>query len=437
MKKRYEAIIIGAGVIGAAIALELSKKGYRVFCIDKNSEPGAGTTATSCAIVRAHYSTYDGVAMAYESFSYWLDWENYVGVRDQAGLAKYMDCGSAFIKSPAYDYERILKLYRQLGVAFEDWDLAEFKKRAPYYSTVSYHPTTRPENDPEFWNADRPGEIEGAIFAPEAGYVDDPKLATHNLMVAAQAQGATFLFNHAIKEIRRNSEKVLGVTLDDGSKLDAPIVVNAGGAFSFVVNRMAGVDRDMKIRTRALRKQVTSIPAPAGMDFEQSGFHITDPDNGSYLLPEPDNRIMIGSVDPECDPKQWIEDPADFDRNVDDDQWLAQVSRLVRKFKGTEIPTEKSGYADLYDVSDDWIPIYDKSGLDGFYMAIGTSGNQFKTAPVVGRCMAELIDRCQNGHDHDCDPVEATMHYSKRKLDLGQYTRLRQVNPDSSFSVYG
>ena len=42
-------------------------------------------------------------------------------------------------------------------------------------------------------------------------------------------------------------------------------------------------------------------------------------------------------------------------------------------------PNQHAGLVDLYDVSDDWIPIYDKSDLKGYYQAIGTSGNQFKT----------------------------------------------------------
>ena len=46
---------------------------------------------------------------------------------------------------------------------------------------------------------------------------------------------------------------------------------------------------------------------------------------------------------------------------------------------------------DLYDVSDDWVPIYDRTDLDGFYVAIGTSGNQYKNGPVAGHVMAELI----------------------------------------------
>lgn len=46
----------------------------------------------------------------------------------------------------------------------------------------------------------------------------------------------------------------------------------------------------------------------------------------------------------------------------------------------------------MYDVSDDWIPIYDKSSLPGYYMAIGTSGNQFKCTGPAGYLMASIIE---------------------------------------------
>ncbi|MDX2445887.1 MAG: FAD-dependent oxidoreductase, partial [Desulfobacterales bacterium] len=100
MNKTFDAIIIGAGVIGAPIAYELAKKGYRTLSIDKRPDAGEGSTAGSCAIVRAHYSTEDGVAFAYEGFKYWLDWENYLDhVVDEKGLAKYMNTGSILLKS--------------------------------------------------------------------------------------------------------------------------------------------------------------------------------------------------------------------------------------------------------------------------------------------------------------------------------------------------
>jgi sarcosine oxidase subunit beta len=35
------------------------------------------------------------------------------------------------------------------------------------------------------------------------------------------------------------------------------------------------------------------------------------------------------------------------------------------------------GVVDLYDASTDWIPIYDKTSISAYYMACGTSGNQY------------------------------------------------------------
>ena len=78
-----------------------------------------------------------------------------------------------------------------------------------------------------------------------------------------------------------------------------------------------------------------------------------------------------------------------------------------------------------------------KSDLAGFYLAIGTSGNQFKTAPVVGRLMAELIEVCENGYDHDREPLELTGPYTGHALNAGFYSRLRELHMDSSFSVVG
>ena len=92
---------------------------------------------------------------------------------------------------------------------------------------------------------------------------------------------------------------------------------------------------------------------------------------------------------------------------------------------------------ELYDVADDWIPIYDKSDLPGFYMAVGSSGNQFKNAPVAGGMMAELILACEGGRDHDAEPVRFTLQHIGRDVDIGFYSRRREINRNSSFSVLG
>ena len=70
MTKKYDAIIIGAGIIGACVGFELAKQGKKVLNVDKLSGSGFGSTSGSCAIIRLHYSTSDGVAMAREGYYY-------------------------------------------------------------------------------------------------------------------------------------------------------------------------------------------------------------------------------------------------------------------------------------------------------------------------------------------------------------------------------
>lgn len=51
--------------------------------------------------------------------------------------------------------------------------------------------------------------------------------------------------------------------------------------------------------------------------------------------------------------------------------------------------------------------------------------------------MAELINRVEAGHDHDRDPVVVTARYTGLPLNLGFYSRNREINPNSSFSLNG
>ena len=437
MNRTADAIIVGAGVIGSAVAFELAKRGYKTLNIDKLPTSGYGSTSNSCAIVRAHYSTWDGVAMAYEGFFYWDDWDDYLGVRDDRGMIKYMKTGSVLFKLEGEDHSnKCLKLFKEIGVEHEIWDLDKLKEMIPIYSHDQYDGTTRPDEDDHFW--DKTGKkIEGAVYTPGSGYVSDPQLTSHNLQVAAEANGGEFLFNSEITEIRQENGKVIGVTLKSGEQIDSPIVVNVAGPHSFVINRMADVEKEMNIKTRALRHEVHHVTSPEGFDFEKDGFHTSDGDNSIYFRPETGNTILIGSEDPLCDPKEWIADPDNYNQQVTESQWKAQVYRCARRIPQLKIPSRTSGVVDLYDVSDDWLPIYDKSSLDGFYMAIGSSGNQFKNAPVAGHCMAELIDACEKGRDHDTDPLTVKAIYTGLELNMGFYSRNREINPNSSFSVNG
>ncbi len=432
---KYDAVIIGAGIIGANLAFEMSKAGYKTLNVDKLPAAGYGSTANSCAIVRTHYSTWSGVVMAYEGFHYWMEWQDYLEVEDERGAAGFVQCGAVYVGGESRYTEKVLPLFDQIGIEYEVWDVDKLVKRLPGVDTGQHSPPKRPEDD-AFWE-EPAKQITSAVYTPIAGYITDPQLATHNLQRAAEAKGGQFIFGVEVTGIRIEDGRVAGVELSDATTVDAPIVVNVAGPHSFVINEMAGVADKMAIKTRALRHEVHHVPSPEGIDFEKDGMLVGDDDLGTYFRPEVGNHILVGSQDPDCDPQIWVEDPDDFDRNISAAQWQAQVLRLARRLPALGVPGDKKGVVDLYDVSDDWIPVYDKSDLPGFYMAIGTSGNQFKNSHIAAYCLTKLIQAVEAGHDHDRDPVRVRMPHIGLDLDLSVFSRNREVNADSSFSVLG
>lgn len=432
--KTYDAIVIGAGIIGTSVAYELARKGMKVLGIDKLPTAGYGSTAGSCAIIRSYYSTMDGSAIAFDGIEYWRNWADHLGADNEEGLAYYRNTGCVVLKTEQNGYmAHAIDLMGKLDIPIEDWDMATLQDRFPIIIDGEFHPPRRPD-DPEFGTSTG-RDMTGAIFFPDGGYVSDPQLASRNVYDAFVRAGGEYIFNAEVTTINQSGGRVSGVTLADGTVIDAPVVVNVAGPHSAKINQMAGVLDDMKITTRALRHEVAHVPAPKGFDYESDGYVYSDSDIACYARPEIGNNILIGSEDPECDPQIWV-DPDQFDENFSD-QWTAQVSRMAQRFDGLGVSNKTKGLVALYDVTEDWGPIYDRSCLDGYYMAIGSSGNQFKNGPTAGKMMAHLIVNCENGHDHDATPLKFNLEHMDYTVNLGFCSRNREINKDSSFSVIG
>ncbi len=434
MKTNYDAVVIGAGVIGAAVGLELARSGKSVLNIDKLPTSGYGSTSNSCAIIRVYYSTLDGTAIAYDGYFYWKNWGDYLSVEDEAGMAEFRETGTLVMKTAANKgMAQSIPFFDTLGITYEHWTPQRINEALPMVDLKLYAPPKLMSDDA--FGQPTGGNIDGGVFFPAGGYVNDPQLAAHNLHRAAEAAGGTFLFGRTVVEIPVSGNRVQGVVLDDGTRISAPVVVNVAGPHSAVINEMAGAQADMTITTKPVRQEVVHVSAPEGVDFDRIGLVVSDNDIGCYIRPETGNHILIGSEDPECDPREVV-DPDDFNRGLTE-QAVTQAYRYAQRAPALAVPRSPKGVADLYDVTDDWIPIYDRSCVDGFYMAVGSSGNQFKNAPVAGRMMAELIDYCEGGADHDASPMPFRLRYIDHTVDMATFSRRREINPNSSFSVLG
>ena len=433
--READAVIIGAGVIGAGVALELSRRGLATVSVERLPGAGQGSTSASSAVVRFNYSTRAGVAMAVEGLGYWLGWREHVGGAAATPVPEFVQCGMLLLKVPGSNHERAAEHFEALGVPYQDLDRHELERRFPYLDAGRFGPPARMD-DERFW-AEPAGFVDGAIWMPEGGYVTDPMLAARNLADAAATAGGTFLYGRTVTGVLREDDRVAGVALDDATEVRAPVVVNVAGPHSSHINRLAGIEGAATISTRPMRREVYVVPAPDGVAFDDAGCVMGDLDCGFYLRPERPGNILIGSVEAACDELGWVDDPDAVSPTINRTDFETHVLRGARRIRNLGLPHEHRGTVGVYDVTEDWLPVYDRTDLGGFYVAIGTSGNQFKNAAIAAHCMAELIVEVEGGRNHDADPLVVRGPHQGLPIDLATFSRNRPLDDDAPSNVLG
>ncbi len=415
--------IVGGGVVGCSIALELRRLGFDVTVLERNGAVGHGTTSASCGIVRRFYSQAGMIALANEGAHIWADWESHIGSIDDDGIVFHRP-GMLFIP-PRIDggIRGIVDEMRKLGIAVSILTADQAADRFPFLQTESFFPPRRPDDEAFFESTGRP--IEGAVFEEDAGYVVTPDLATQNLRSAGEREGVRFSVNHEVCSIRKVDARRFQLVASDGRVTEAEVVVNAAGPHSTLVNRMAGVTLPMELRP--LRREVHSLANPLFHPEKGSPLPIVgDLDGGVYCRPESGGRsLIVGSTDPKCDDLDWVDDPDDFNDAITDAYWERQCFRLMKRIPSIRLGP-KRGLCSLYDVTvSDWYPIVDRTDLPGYYVCIGTSGSSFKTAPVLGQMVAQLIESCENGRDVEQHPVQLPLPRTGITIDTAFLSRKR------------
>lgn len=145
-----DAIVVGAGVIGAAVALELARADRRVVVVDKSGGAGHGSTSASSAIIRFNFSTWEGVAVAWEAHYCWARWADHLGTSRSAALAGFRRTGAILLDAPDSGTSEAVALFDRVGVPYERWDAATLRSRIPGIDTGRHWPpspsTTTPSS---------------------------------------------------------------------------------------------------------------------------------------------------------------------------------------------------------------------------------------------------------------------------------------------------
>ena len=229
----YDAIVIGAGISGAATAYHLRKAGAKTLLIERG-EPASGGTGKSAAIIRQSYSTPLLVRLARASITMFENAKAELG-RTRAS------CRTAIASSSRRTCWRARRRTSRC-------------RRASASSTNGRRGRAFPQHLPEI----NPEGIAGIVYEPHGGYAD-PVQATEAYVEAFKNLGGEFRARTPVRRLLREGDRITGVELDNG-EVSANHVVNAAGPWAKPLAESAGLDLPL----RSVREQDTVWQVPAG-----------------------------------------------------------------------------------------------------------------------------------------------------------------------------
>jgi glycine/D-amino acid oxidase-like deaminating enzyme len=379
---RRSAVIVGCGIFGASAALELARRGFAVAVLDRRPAPALGSTRRSSCVIRCHYGARDAIRIAHEGRAIWSDWAQHLGLRRPR--ARYVACGVLFLlregtprlaaptlglkpEASADDLARIVSGMQEMGVGCELQRGGALRRAFPFFDFASR------------------GEV--GLVEPDSGYVAGPREATLDLVEAGEKAGARFRFDETVLAIETTGgdrPRVAAVRTTRG-RLRADVVVNAAGPGSHEVNVLARCP--LPLVTAPLGQTVVEVSLageppprlPAMIDLV----------HGFYLRPSA-RGVRLGAALPR--------DHRDFraravertDAGVLGEFAREKLAALRHRWPGVRVRSVRP-LAALYDwTAADGYPVIDRTDVEGYLVAVGTSGAWFKGAPVVGEILAEL-----------------------------------------------
>jgi sarcosine oxidase subunit beta len=231
------------------------------------------------------------------------------------------------------------------------------------------------------------------VWEPGYGYADAYG-ATNAFAKAARARGAHLRLNTEIARLVRDGDRIRGVELQDGTALEAEIVVLAAGPWTRRLLATAGLDLPLHIERHPM-----AVLEADGRAREVMPFAWCDDVLCNYARPDNTGVILAGSWAgggtglrhaSALRPRE-TKDPDSYMEGVDE----AEAVEIVETF-GPRLPALlelglRPGYAGLYDMSPDDLPVIGPMpGVDGLVVSAGSSGHGFKTGPAVGEALAKL-----------------------------------------------
>jgi len=351
-KSSSDVVIVGGGVIGCAIAYELTLRNVAVTVIDRGPL-GREASWASAGIISLPNRPNAAPELVEISRRGWERYPELVATLEaESGIAiEYRRPGqiTVAIDQAAVTAAQALVSWQQ-GHGFEIESL-------PHADALKLEPTLSPQ-------------LQAAWLTPGVGSLSVYRL-TQAFAMAASRRGATILAETPVSSLIRRGDRVLGVQTAAG-RVEAETTILAAGAWTRFIGETAGA----VIPTKPIKGQLLAFSHPTSRPHHLLTGH------GGYARPRVDGTTLVAAT----------EEDVGFDRRVTGDgvSWLFDLARklcpvllegeLVDTWTGLR-PASATGQPVLGPVP----------GCSGLWVATGHFRTGAKEAPGTATVIAESL----------------------------------------------
>ena len=266
MPHPQDVIVVGAGIIGCAVAYELARRGVSVQIVDERSV-GMGATQASAGILAPYIEAADGgplLDLTARSLNLFDDFIARVG-RESGIAVPYHRTGTLQVATDANGLLELRQTAARLaahGVAAQVLDADAVRAEEPHLSR----------------------EVTGGLLVPAHGYVAAGELV-RALIVAARRHGAQVVESSSVRRISQAGDDIV-VETDRGS-LTGGAAVLAAGSWSARIE-IAGLRTPLPVRP--IRGQLLRLT------WQGPALRRTVWSDRCYLVPWDDGTLLVGAT---------------------------------------------------------------------------------------------------------------------------------------------
>jgi D-arginine dehydrogenase len=344
----FDVIVLGSGMAGASVAAELAQKKRRVLLLEVEEQAGMHATARSAAMYLPTYGNATVRALTRASRDFFT--------QPPEGFTEHslVQPRSVLFVADNESLPRLAAMAASLGDVLQPTDV----RRA-----LEIVPILRPER------------VAWALLDDTGSDIDVAAMHQGYLRVARQG-GAKFLRGAGDVDIERRGVQWRCRTAVGA--FEAPILVNATGAWADRVAQRAGLD---PVGLQPLRRSAVLVAAPQGLNIDAWPLTM-DVDETVYFKPYAGNLLLSPANEDPSEPCDAMPEELDIALAVDRFEALTSVT----------VTRPGHRWAGLRSFVADRSPVvgYDKS-TEGFFWLAGQGGYGIQMAPALARVAARLI----------------------------------------------